>query len=102
MRAKLRDEWRRLRGANALAVIKKLNPIIRGWANYHRVVVASRTFQSLDEWMFRREVCYVSRTHPTKSRNWTRERYWGRLNKERADNWVFGDKRSGAYLLKFR
>ncbi len=102
VRAKLRDEWKHLRGANALAVIKKLNPIIRGWANYHRVVVASRTFQILDEWMFRREVHHVKRTHPTKSRDWTRERYGGRLNKERADNWVFGDKRSGAYLLKFR
>jgi len=29
-------------------VIKMLNPIIRGWANYHRHVVAKETFSSVD------------------------------------------------------
>jgi len=29
------------------------------------------------------------------------KRYWGKLNDTRDDNWVFGDKQSGKYLLKF-
>ena len=37
---------RSLRGANARAVIKRLNPIIRGWAAYYRAVVSSETFSS--------------------------------------------------------
>jgi len=34
IRARLKDELRSLRGSNAQAVIKRLNPIIRGWANF--------------------------------------------------------------------
>lgn len=32
----------------------------------------------------------------------TRAKYWGRLNLQRSkDKWVFGDKESGAHMLKF-
>jgi RNA-directed DNA polymerase len=40
---------RSLRGANAGAVIKRLNPIIRGWAAYYRGVVSSEIFRALDK-----------------------------------------------------
>ncbi|MDR9816999.1 MAG: group II intron maturase-specific domain-containing protein [Candidatus Methanoculleus thermohydrogenotrophicum] len=30
------------------ALIKALNPIIRGWTNYHRHNVAAETFRKLD------------------------------------------------------
>ena len=48
IRARLKDELRSLRGSNAQAVIKRLNPIIRGWANYYRTQVSSQTFNTLD------------------------------------------------------
>ncbi len=92
IKAKLRDEWMRMRGSNVQATLKTLNPIVRGWANYYRGVVASETFSKLDNWMFTREVRYVRSTHPTKPTYWTTARYWGKLNKERQDHWVFGDK----------
>ena len=102
IRIKLRDEWNRMQGSNTQVVLQTLNPIIRGWANYHRVNVASQTFGSLDDWMFQREVQYIRRAHPTKPKYWTQARYFGRLNRERQDSWVFGDKPTGGYLLKFR
>lgn len=102
IRKRLRTEWRRLIGSNVKAVIRQLNPIIRGWANYFRIAVASRTFSKLDHWMFRRQVRYVRRTHPHKPRYWTTRQYWGSLNPARADNWVFGDKHTGMYLAKFQ
>jgi len=49
IRERLRTELRSLRGTNALAVITKLNPIIRGWAAYYRPRVSSKAFKSLDE-----------------------------------------------------
>jgi len=101
IREKLRTEWKALHGSNAQGVLKKLNPIIRGWANYFRIGVAKKTFNSLDSWMFRKELGYVRRMHPTKSFQWRQKRYWGKLNKQREDNWVFGDKLTGGYLLKF-
>jgi RNA-directed DNA polymerase len=99
--AELRDEWLALRGHSVEAVLWKLNPIIRGWANYNRRVVSSRTFNKLDAWMYHRARRYAKHTHPKKSWEWRRNRYWGRWNKEREDDWVFGDKHSGRYLLKF-
>jgi RNA-directed DNA polymerase len=101
LREKLREAWLGLRGHSIQAVLWKLNPIIRGWANYFRTVVASETFQKLDSWMFRRALRYARRTHPEKSWNWLQNRYWGRLNAQRNDHWVFGDKGTGRYLLKF-
>lgn len=101
-RQELRETWLRLIGLNVVAVLRKLNPIIRGWANYHRTVVASEVFQRMDDWMHRRAWRYAKRMHPNKSRKWRNQRYWGKLNLERDDRWVFGDKRRGGYLLKFR
>ncbi len=97
----IRDIWLALHGHSVKAVLWKLNPIIRGWANYYRKSVASKTFSKLDNWMFRRQVRFARHTHPEKSWKWMCKRYWGKLNDTRDDNWVFGDKQSGKFLLKF-
>lgn len=101
IRKKLRDEWIALKGHNVQTVLKRLNPIIRGWANYFRIGVARKRFEVLDHWMFRREVRYVEHTHPNKPKAWKQFHYWGKLNQQRNDQWVFGDKTTGMYLLKF-
>jgi len=101
LRAKLREQWLSLQGVNVLAVMHRLNPLIRGWANYYRGVVAMSTFRKLDHWLFQRAVRYAKRTHPNKSWSWLKRRYWGKLNPQRNDTWVFGDKHTGWYLLKF-
>jgi RNA-directed DNA polymerase len=36
IRKRLADEIRSQRGSNAMALIAKLNPIIRGWTAYYR------------------------------------------------------------------
>lgn len=101
IRNKLRQMWLSHRGSNVLAIIKHLNPVIRGWANYFRSGVSCKTFHNLDRWMFHRAVRYVKHTHPNKPQHWRQSRYWGRLNLERCDRWVFGDKTTGMHLLKF-
>lgn len=97
---RLRREWKALEGHNIAEVLIRLNPILRGWANYFRVGVSKQTFGSLDHWMFKRCVKYVKRTHPDKRRCWRQSNYWGELNPNRKDRWVFGDKSTGTYLLK--
>jgi RNA-directed DNA polymerase len=101
LREKLRDTWRQLHGHPVQEALRRLNPTIRGWANYFRTAVSSRMFAKLDRWMLRRCVRYVRRTHPGKPMTWCLKQYWGRLNPKVNDPWVFGDKRSGHYLLKF-
>jgi RNA-directed DNA polymerase len=100
-RQELREQWLRLRGHKLDDVLWKLNPIIRGWANYYRPMVASKTFAKMDDWMFHRAVRYAKHTHPNKPWKWLVKRYWGKLRADREDTWVFGDKHTGRHLLKF-
>jgi RNA-directed DNA polymerase len=97
---RVRREWMALKGQTVMAVLKRLNPIVRGWANYFRIGVSKHVFEAIDYWMFDRCVRYVRSTHRRKGWRWCRSKYWGALNPERADRWVFGDKSTGAYLLK--
>lgn len=101
IRRKLRQIWLDNKGKNVAAIIRILNPIIRGIANYLRTQVSSRAFLTLDRYMFKRERRYANRMHPEKSSKWKNKRYWGRLNLDRQDNWVFGDKQTGYHLLRF-
>jgi RNA-directed DNA polymerase len=101
IRERLRTEMRALRGANAEAVIKRLNPIIRGWAAYYRTVVSSKAFGGLDDYMWKLTYKWAKHGHPNKSRRWIVKRYFDAFNKSRRDRWVFGDRESGAYLAKF-
>jgi len=102
LQRKLKEEWRKLNGSNIDAVITRLNPIIRGWANYFKTQVSSKTFRKLDNWMFTRQVKYLKRLHPKKPAYWTRAKYFGKLNLDHNDNWVFGNKSNGKHLLMFK
>jgi RNA-directed DNA polymerase len=101
LRRELRGLWLRSKGHSVPAVLARLNPVIRGWAEYHRRVCASRVFGKLDYWMFHRAQRYAKTTHPMKPWRWLAQRYWGKLNKGQKDRWVFGDKETGRHLLKF-
>jgi RNA-directed DNA polymerase len=101
IRERLRTELRSLRGTNAQAVIKRLNPIIRGWAAYYRTQVSSDAFNQLDHYLWRLTYKWARYSHQNKPKTWVVARYWGKFNKSRQDRWVFGDRNSGAYLHKF-
>jgi RNA-directed DNA polymerase len=101
IRERLRDELRSLRGSNAVAVIKRLNPIIRGWANYYRTHVAAEIFDKLDQYLWRLTYKWARFSHANKSASWVIARYFGKFNKARQDRWVFGDRQSGAYMHRF-
>ncbi|MEU6070520.1 group II intron reverse transcriptase/maturase [Streptomyces sp. NPDC047082] len=100
-RKRLTTEMRALRGANAHAVVTRLNPIIRGWAAYYRSVVSKRTFVQLDTHMWKLALSWAKRRHPNKSGRWVVDRYFGAFHPTRRDRWIFGDHDSGAYLAKF-
>ena len=100
LRKRLATEMRALRGSNVMAVLAKLGPIVRGWAAYYRGVVASRIFSSLDHYLWQLLYKWATWSHPNKPKSWIVGQYFGKLNKFRNDNWVFG-RDSGAYLTKF-
>ena len=64
----------------------RLNPVIRGWANYHRHAVATATFERVDHEIWRRLWQWAKRRHPHKSRDWVKGRYFPALDKRA---WTF-------------
>jgi len=57
-------------------LIGKLNPVIRGWANYHRTVVAKETFSRCDHNLRRVLIRWTRRRHPRKGDRWAQRKYW--------------------------
>jgi RNA-directed DNA polymerase len=101
IRERLRTELRALLGHTARAVIRRLNPMIRGWANYYRTHVAGEIFGDLDAYLWRLTWKWAVRSHANKPKSWVSARYFGRFNKARQDRWVFGDRQGGSYMHRF-
>ncbi|MCZ4141746.1 group II intron reverse transcriptase/maturase, partial [Escherichia coli] len=57
-------------------LIRMLNPMIRGWANYHQHVVSKATFARVDHEIWRVLWQWAVRRHPQKSSVWIKQRYF--------------------------
>jgi RNA-directed DNA polymerase len=57
-------------------LIHQLNPVIRGWANYHRHIVAAEAFRRVEKAIWRRLWQWARRRHTNKSCRWVRKRYF--------------------------
>jgi RNA-directed DNA polymerase len=68
------------------AVIRVLNPILRGWANYYKHGVSKEVFATFDYYLVQALIRWAKRRHPNKSGHWVVSRYFGRLGGSR---WVF-------------
>ena len=91
---KLADICDKNKTAPAKALIAKLNPIIRGWANYFSAIVSKSTFNKLDMLLWKRLGRWASRRHSNKSAKWVKEKYFPRYKETR--NWILND---GEYIL---
>lgn len=57
-------------------VIDRLNPVIRGWANYHRWICARKAYEKIDHEIFTRLWRWAKRRHPQKGLRWIKEKYF--------------------------
>ena len=73
---KIRKTVKQLKGVSAARLIRELNPIIRGWASYHRHVCSKRTFQKADADIFRCVWHWAKRRHPHQSKRWVKQKYF--------------------------
>ena len=60
-----------------------LNPVIRGWTNYHRHITAAQAFRKVEMVIWQRLWYWAKRRHPEKSVVWIAKRYWHRLGRTR-------------------
>jgi RNA-directed DNA polymerase len=70
-------------------LIQKLNPVIKGWANYFSVVNSKETYNDLDNLLWQKLRAWVNRRHPRKSASWKAQKYWKRIGN---DSWRFATK----------
>ena len=94
-------EWKKSLSWETKRVIENLNPKIKGWCNYFKCGASKKTFNSLEDWMYKRQVRFVQRRHPNKYWWWRKKQYWGRI-RGRNDNWVFMDKSSKKELFLWK
>ena len=87
---KLRDIIASAGSMTTKALIKTLNPVLRGWAEYHKGVVAKQTFSKMDSLIYWRLMRWGLRRNPRKTRKWVLERLWQR----NANRWDFTDEQA--------
>jgi len=77
--AKIRDVIQRGKAWDQDRLIRRLNPIIKGWAQYHNHAVSSKIFSNLDHIVFNMLLAWAKRRHSNKGVWWTIGRYWHRV-----------------------
>jgi RNA-directed DNA polymerase len=87
--AKVKQVVREHLGRAAHLLISRLNPILRGWTNYHRYVVSKRVFARVDAAIFRMLWHWAQARHPRKGAGWIKQKYFDRVITR--DWWFFGD-----------
>ena len=80
------EEVRELNGAKQEVVIKKLNPILRGFANYYKGVVSKKTFSYISRRVWQYLWRWAKRRHPNKNTKWVRKRYFKTI---KGNRWIF-------------
>ena len=83
---KVRKAIKDNKAAKQINLIKMLNPIIRGWANYHRTVTAKESFKFVDNEIWLSLWRWAKRRHPDKSPIWIKKKYFKTVGNR---NWVF-------------
>ncbi len=88
-----RDKIRKIiscyKAASQELLIAKLNPVIRGWTNYHSHVISKKIFSDMDHFLWKLLWKWAKRRHPNKNLQWIKNRYFVRINKR---DWIFQDK----------
>lgn len=87
------------KGATPEQLIDTLNPVLRGWANYHRHVICGETFTKRDNFLWRRVYRWAKRRHSDKTGCWIVDRYFPHRTGE---TWRFTDPATGKQLLRVR
>jgi len=73
---KLKKLFRKHRGIPAHALIRILNPVIRGWSNYHKGICSKDTFGKLEHFIYWQLKRWAKHQHGNKNRRWIYHRYF--------------------------
>ena len=79
-------EIKNLSSAQQEVLIRKLNPILSGFANYYKGVVSKETFSYISHRIWQYLWRWAKRRHPNKNTKWVRKRYFKTI---KGNKWTF-------------
>jgi RNA-directed DNA polymerase len=87
------DKVRKITGTHIASkhetLIRMLNPVITGWANYHRCMAANTPFRQTTHAIWKILWSWCVRRHSNKGFRWVKKRYFITVG---GQNWVFACK----------
>jgi RNA-directed DNA polymerase len=83
---RLGEEIKNLNGAKQEVLIRRLNPILRGFANYYKGVVSKETFSYISYRVWQYLWRWAKRRHRHKNTKWVRKRYFKTI---KGVKWIF-------------
>ena len=90
---KVRQIIKSNRSSRPYALIRKLNPVIMGWVNFHRHHACRKDFKKVEAQIFRAIWNWAKRRHSKKGKRWIRRKYFTTCGKR---SWIFfGDSATG-------
>ncbi|BCA80734.1 group II intron reverse transcriptase/maturase [Desulfuromonas sp. AOP6] len=93
---KVRDVVKRNPTVPTERLIMQLNPLLRGWANYHRHVVAKATYNYVDYRVWKLLWQWCRRRHLNRRKRWIKDKYFKKVGNR---SWVFQSATSGGEKL---
>lgn len=94
---KIREVIRSHKAAPQEALISKLNPIIRGWANYYSSSVARKYYETLDNLIHWKLWHWAKFRHPHKGEIWVKNKYF---RTHGLKTWSFWKEDGSCFLFK--
>lgn len=67
-------------------LIQILNPMIRGWTEYHKYTVSKEAFSKIDHEIWLSLWQWIQRRHPKKGKKWMVKKYFHRIGNRQ---WIF-------------
>jgi len=92
----IRKVFRERQSVNADVLIRRLNPVIRGWSNYYRHVVSKSEFKRLNGLIWRKSWQWAMRMHPHKNKRWLKLKYYRKID---GRDWVFSGERERIFQI---
>jgi RNA-directed DNA polymerase len=92
---KIAEVIKKSHGINQATLIKRLNPIIRGWCNYYSTVVSQKVFERIWHLTVYKLLKWGRHRHRNKNRGWIRLKYFKTIDN---NNWVFATRNDASAL----
>ena len=103
LKNKISDTFKVCTGNNVGELIRKLNPVIIGTANYWNTQVSKEIFGDIDNYLWIKTRRFLNRLHPKKSNKWKKNQYFKPdIAGQSKDKWILSDPSTAKQLTKMK